>query len=138
MDKIKFLDPNNVIAPFEFPWDWIAAGTYGPELNDLESKAERGINSGYLSRTRSAEIPAAILPIDKKLTQGELWPVWQLLKLEKINVYYFEKYLNRFVTREFYPKKANPKILEIPDNNSTDNILYDKFEIQFTGYGDVN
>ena len=138
MDKIKFSDPNNVIASFEFPWEWIAEGTYGPELNDLESKADRGINTGYLSRVRTAEIPAAILPIDKELTQGELWPVFQLLKLEKINVYYFEKYLNKYVTREFYPKKANPRYKRVPEDNDTNKILYEKFDIQFTGYGDIN
>lgn len=138
MDKIRFSDPDGKIQPFDIPWEWIASGTYGPTLNDLETKAERGINTGYLSRTRAAEIPAAILPINKKLTQKELWPLWQLLKLEKINVYYFEKYLNKFVTREFYPKKANPPYIEVPEDNNTDNILYDKFDIEFTGYGDVN
>lgn len=138
MNKIKITDPRGAIASFEVPWEWIPKDTYGPELNDLESKAERGINSGYLSRSRAAEIPAATLQINKELTQKELWPLWQLLKLEKINIYYFEKYLNKFVTREFYAKKPNPKVVSIPDDNNTDEIIYSSFEIQFTGYGDVN
>ena len=52
--------------------------------------------------------------------------------------YYFEKYLNKFVTREFYAQKPNPPIWRIPENNNTNNIIYDKFTIDFAGYGDVN
>lgn len=138
MDRIKFSDPKGIINSFEIPWDWMEQGTCGPILNDLESKAERGINTAKLSRTRAGEVPAATLPIDKRLTQKEFWPLLQLLKLEKINVYYFEKYLNTFVTREFYPIKANPSYWSIPEDNNTDNIVYDKFDVEFTGYGDVN
>lgn len=138
MDKIKFSDPDNKISSFEIPWNWIDAGTYGPILNDLESKAERGINTARLSRIRAGEVPSAKLPINKRLSQKELWPLWRLIKLDKVNVYYFEKYLNKFVTREFYPIKANPPYVEIPEDNNTDNIIYEKFDIEFTGYGDVN
>lgn len=87
---------------------------------------------------RAGEVPAATLDIDVQLTQGELYPLFKLIKLTKIDIYYFEKYLNKFVTREFYAPKANPKVLKIPSDNNTDNILYDKFTIEFAGYGDVN
>ena len=91
-----------------------------------------------MSRVRCAEVPAATLDIDKRLSQGELYPLFRLLKLVKINIYYFEKYLNKFVTREFYAQKPNPPIWRIPENNNTNNIIYDKFTIDFAGYGDVN
>lgn len=138
MNKIKISNPSDATEFFEIPWEWLPAGVTGPYLNDLESSAERGKLSGYLSRKRCAEIPAATLEIEKRLTQGEIYPLLKLLKLVKVNIYYFEKYLNKFVTREFYAKKPNPKIWEIPTDNNTDNIKYDKFTIEFAGYGDVN
>lgn len=138
MDKIKIINPSDSTNFFELPWEWLPQGTQGPTLNDLESSAERGKLNGYLSRVRCAEIPAATLDIDKRLTQEELWPLFQLLKLVKIKIYYFEKYLNKFVTRDFYAKKPNPKIWKIPEDNDTNNIVYDKFTIEFSGYGDVN
>ena len=61
-----------------------------------------------------------------------------MLKLVKIKIYYFEKYLNKFVTRDFYAKKPNPKMWKVPETNETDDIVYDKFTIEFSGYGDVN
>lgn len=138
MDKIKIINPNDSTEYFELPWEWLPQGTQGPTLNDLESSAERGKLNGYLSRVRCAEIPAATLDIDKRLTQEELWPLFKLLKLVKIKIYYFEKYLNKFVTRDFYAKKPNPKMWEVPETNKTDDIVYDKFTIEFSGYGDVN
>lgn len=138
MDKIKIINPNDNTDYFELPWDWLPEGTQGPTLNDLESTAERGKMTGALSRVRCAEVPAATLDIDKRLSQKELYPLLKLLKLVKINIYYFEKYLNKFVTREFYAKKPNPNWWRIPEDNNTDNIIYDKFTIEFAGYGDVN
>ena len=138
MDKIKIINTSNSNDYFEIPWEWLPRGTQGPTLNDLEAKAERGKLTGKLSRTRCAEVPAAALDIDKRLSQEELYPLLRLLKMAKINIYYFEKYLNRFVTREFYAVKPNPPIWQIPTDNNTNNIIYDKFTIEFTGYGDVN
>lgn len=138
MDKIKIINPKDNTDYFEIPWEWLPQGTQGPTLNDLEATAERGKLSGYLSRVRCAEIPAATLDIDERLTQQQIYPMLKLLKLVKVKIYYFEKYLNKFVTREFYAKKPNPKYWKIPENNNTDNIVYDKFTIEFSGYGDVN
>ena len=138
MNKIKIINPKDSTDYFEIPWEWLEKGTYAPSLNDLEASAERGKLNGYLSRVRCAEVPAATLPIKKKLTQAELYPLLKLLRLVKINIYYFEKYLNTYVTREFYAKKPNPTVDIIPKDNNTDNIIYNEFTIEFSGYGDVN
>lgn len=138
MDKIKIINPNNENDYFEIPWEWLKQGTQGPYLNDLEASAERSKLKGLLTRVRSAEVPAATLDIDVRLTQKELYPLFRLLSLVKIKIYYFEKYLNKFVTRDFYAKKPNPNWWKLPEDNNTDNIVYDKFSIEFSGYGDVN
>lgn len=138
MDKIRIINPKNTQDFFEIPWEWLPEGTQGPVLNDLEASAERGKLNGKLSRVRCAEIPAATLDIDKELTQEELYPLLKLLKLVKVNIYYFEKYLNRFITKEFYAQKPNPTIKKIPLDNDTNKIVYNKFKIEFVGYGDVN
>ena len=65
------------------------------------------------------------MDIDKRLTQKELFPLFKLLRNVEINIYYFEKYANKFITRKFYA------------DNNTDNIVYDKFKIEFAGYEDV-
>ena len=138
MNKIKIINPNDTTEYFEIPWEWLPQGTQSPTLNDLESSAERGKLNGYISRVRCAELPAATLDIDKRLAQKDLYPLFKLLKLVKIKIYYFEKYLNKFVTRDFYAKKPNPKMWKVPETNKTDDIVYDKFTIEFSGYGDVN
>ena len=132
------MDPNGVIPEFEIPWEWLPQGVQGPTLNDMESSAERGKKTAYLSRVRAGEIPAATLDIIEELTQEELYPLFRLLRLLKINIFYFEKYLNKFVTREFYALKPNPAWHQIPEDDDTNNILYEPFTIEFAGYGDVN
>ncbi len=138
MDKIKIININNSNDYFEIPYEWLKRGTQGPYLNDLEASAERGKMTGSLSRVRCAEIPAATLDIDESLTQKELYPLFRLLRMVAINIYYFEKYENKFITRKFYAKKPNPSWKEIPENNNTDNIEYEPFTIEFSGYEDVN
>lgn len=138
MDRIKIINPSDESNFFEIPWEWLEKGTYAPSLNDLEASAERGKMTGKLSRVRCAEIPAATLAIKKKLTQKELYPLLNLLRLVKIHIYYFEKYVNAFVTKEFYATKPNPSIYKFPKDNNTDNIIYDEFTIEFAGYGDIN
>lgn len=137
MDKIKIINPKDSTDFFEIPWEWLERGTYAPTLNDLEASAERGKLNGSLNRVRCAEIPAATLPIKKKLTQAEFFPLSKLLRLVKINIYYFEKYENSFVTKEFYAKKPNPPYYQIPKDNNTDNIIYNEFTIEFSGYKDI-
>lgn len=113
-------------------------GTQGPTLNDLEASAERGKLTGRLSRVRCAEIPAATIDIDKRLSQKDLFPLLALLRKVAINICYFEKYENAFVTKKFYAQKPNPPIFSIPEDDDTDNIIYDKFTINFSGYEDIN
>ena len=104
----------------------------------MEATAERGKKTGKLNRVRCAEVPAANLEIIKALTQEELFPLFRLLRLVAIDIYYFEKYENAFVTKRFYAQKPNPAIKEIPEDNNTDNILYEPFTIDFVGYEDIN
>ena len=138
MDKIKIINTKDNTDYFEIPWEWLAEGTQGPTLNDLEASAERGKLTGALSRVRCAEIPAATLDIIKSLKQGELYPLLRLLRKVEINIYYFEKYENRYLTRKFYAQKPNPKWKKIPEDNNTNNIEYEPFTIEFAGYEDVN
>lgn len=138
MEKIRIIDPSGKIPPFDIPWEWLPKGTQGPTLNDLEASAERGKKTGKLNRVRCAEVPAATLDIIKSLTQGELFPLFRLLRLVEIYIYYFEKYENTFVTKRFYAQKPNPSWKEIPEDNNTDNIVYEPFTIDFAGYEDIN
>ena len=138
MDKIKIINIDDSSDYFEIPYEWLKAGTQGPTLNDLEASAERGKLTGSLSRVRCAEVPAATLDIIKSLTQKEIFPLLKLLRMVAINIYYFEKYENKFITRKFYAKKPNPAWRKIPENNNTDNIEYEPFTIEFSGYEDVN
>lgn len=138
MDKIKIINPKNTSDFFEIPWEWLEQGTYAPTLNDLESSAERGKLTGKLQRVRCAEIPAATLPIMEYTTQEKLYPLLKLLRLVEINIRYFEKYENKFVTKRFYAKKPNPPVYRVPEDNNTDNIEYSPFTIEFAGYEDIN
>ena len=109
-------------------------GTVGPTLNDLESSAERSKLNASLSRVRAGEVPAATLDIDVRLTQKELWPLFQIL--DKVSCYmeYFEKHRNKYVKQKFYAEKLNPPWWKLPTDDNTDNIVYDKFTINFAGY----
>lgn len=134
MDKIKIINPNDDSDYFEIPYEWLPQGTQGPTLSDLESKASRSIFKAKLYRVRSGEVPAATLDVAVRLSQKELYPLLRLLKLVKIKIYFFEKYLNKFITMNFYAEKPNPKWHSIPENNNTDNIIYEPFTINFAGY----
>jgi len=138
LDKIKIINTKDSTDYFEIPWEWLSADTYAPTLNDLEASGERGKLTGALSRVRCAEVPAASLEIAKMLTQKELYPLLKLLRKVEINIRYFEKYENAFVTKRFYAKKPNPAVHKIPGDNTTDDIIYDKFTIEFSGYEDIN
>lgn len=113
-------------------------GTQGPTLNDLEASAERGKLTAKLSRVRAGEIPAATLDIDKRLTQKDLFPLFRILRKVKFKMTYFEKYENRFLSIIVYAKKPNPKMWQVPEDNNTDNIVYDKFTIEFTAYESIS
>lgn len=138
MDRIKIINTKDNTDFFEIPYEWLAKGTQGPTLNDLEASAERGKKTGKLNRVRCAEVPAATLDIIKELSQGELYPLLHLLRMVEINIYYFEKYENKFVTKRFYAQKPNPPWKQIPEDNNTNNIIYEPFTIEFAGYDDIN
>lgn len=123
---------------FDIPWWWLPRGTQGPTLNDIEASADRSKIKAKLSRVRAGEVPAATLDIDVRLTQKELYPLLKILKHPKIKIFYFEKYLNSFVTATFYNVKPNPPWWQIPEDDNTDNIIYDKFKIEFAGYEDIS
>lgn len=91
-----------------------------------------------MARVRCAEIPAATIEINEKLSQKDLYPLLRLLRKVEINIYYFEKYLNKFITMKFYAKKPNPTIFKIPEDNNTDNIIYNEFTIEFAGYEGID
>jgi len=137
MDKIKFIDIDDSTITFELPWEWLPSGTQGPTLNDLESSGERGKMTGALSRVRCAEIPAATLDIIERLSQAQLYPLLKIIRKPAVYIRYFEKYENKFITKKFYVEKVNPPYYKIPEDNNTDNIIYDKFTINFSGYEDV-
>lgn len=134
MDKIKITNPNDPNDFFEMPYEWLPQGVQGPTLNDLEARANRSANKSKLYRVRSGEVPAATLDIAVRLSQKELYPLFRLLKLVKIKIYFFEKYLNKFITMYFYAEKPNPKWHFIPEDNNTDDIIYEPFTINFSGY----
>ena len=138
MDKIKIINTKDETDYFEIPWDWIESKTPGPILNDLEASAERGKKTGKLVRVRCAEIPSATLNIIGRHTQEELYPLFKLLRKVEINIRYFEKYENTFVTKRFYAQKPNPAVYEYPEDNNTNNIIYEPFTIEFAGYEDIN
>lgn len=123
---------------FDIPWWWLPRGTQGPTLNDIEASADRSKIKAKLSRVRAGEVPAATLDIDVRLTQKELYPLLKILKKTKIKIFYFEKYLNGFVTATFYGVKPNPPWWQLPEDDNTDNIVYDKFKIEFVGYEDIS
>lgn len=136
MNKIK-ISTNDSSQNFEIPWEWIEGGGLIPILNDLEAKAERGITTGYLFRVRQAEIPSMKLKVIKALTQAELYPMLRIIREVKFKLTYFEKYENTFKTIDVYAKKPDIAIRKYPLDNNTDNILYEPFEIELTGYGGI-
>lgn len=138
MDKIRIINTKNNDDYFDIPWEWLKEGTQGPTLNDLESVGERSKLNGKLTRVRCAEIPAMSIEIIKKLTQRELYPLFRLLRMVEVNIRYFEKYKNSYVTTRFYAQKPNPVIHEYPEDNNTDNIIYKPFTIDFAGYEDID
>lgn len=138
MKKIKVMMFDDENDYFEIPYEWLPRGTQGPTLNDIEASADRSKIKAKLSRVRAGEVPAATLDIDVRLTQKEIYPLLRILDKIKIKVFYFEKYFNKFVTATFYCVKPNPPWWLLPADDNTDNIVYDKFKIEFAGYEDIS
>lgn len=137
MQKIKF-ETIDGSKSFEIPWEWLPKGTQGPTLNDLESSAERGKLTAKLVRVRAGEIPAGTLDINKQLTQAEIYPLLSIIRNVELYMTYFEKYDNDFKKIKVYVKKINPPYVEVPKDNNTDNILYDKFTIEISAYESIS
>ena len=135
MNKIKIFNEDKTNF-FEIPWEWVQQDDSG-NLNDLEASAERGKTSGYLYRTRAAEIPEFTIKIIKKLKQSDIKLLLSIIRNTKVWVYYFEKWEDMYVTKEFYVPKPNIPVYKRPTNNDTNEIIYQPFEIVFKGYGDI-
>lgn len=138
MENIRIINTKDENDFFDIPWEWLASGTQGPVLNDLEASAERSKMTGKLVRVRCAEIPSATLNIIGRHTQEELFPLFKLLRKVEIYMRYFEKYENAIVTKRFYAQKPNPSIYQYPEDNDTNKIIYEPFTIDFAGYEDIN
>jgi len=136
MQKIRVQSMDGT-KTFDFPFEWIESTELVPELNDLEAKAERGITDGMLYRVRQARIPSMKLKVLKPLTQAQVFPLLQILDMPEFNLTYFEKYSNAFKTVKAYAKKPTLAVRTYPDDNNTNNILYEPFEIIFTAYGGI-
>lgn len=136
MRKINFSTINNDKS-FDIPWDWLGGSEVKFIINDLEAKAERGITTGVLYRVRQAEIPSATLKFYKALTQGELYPLLQIIREEEFNMTYFEKYENQFKTIRVYVKKPDLAVRQYPADDNTNKIIYEPFDLTITAYGGI-
>lgn len=137
MDRIKFMSKDGKKI-FEIPWKWIEKGGLIPASNELQSKAKRSTLNGRLHKKRQAIIPAYTLKFLSKLYRFQLEELFDIIKQEEINVYYFDHYVGNFVTKDFYVPWPNPPVEEVPPDNNTGNILYSPFELEFISMGDVS
>lgn len=135
MRKINFSTTNGS-ASFDIPWEWLETGL-APVLNDLESKAERGITTGTLVRVRQAEIPSMKLKFLRALSQKEVYPLLRIIRETEFNLTYFEKYENAVKTIRVYAKKPDMTVRKYPVDDNTDNIIYEPFELELTAYGGI-
>ena len=133
MDRIK-IETLDHSKSFIIPWEWVE-NNIKPKVNDLEAQAERGTLTGYLYRKRLAEIPERTITFDKSLYRYEIKSLLQLIRQEKLLVTYFEDYLDKYVTAEFYIPKPELNIRKLPLNNDTDMILYEPFSLTLIAYG---
>lgn len=136
MKKIKISTTDHKTY-FEIPYEWLPKGGLKPKLNDLEASANRGKTTGYLFRKRMAEVPEYTLDFKKGLKQGQLKELWSLIRNEKLLVFYFCQYENQYVEREIYIPKPDTTISIIPENDNTDDIVFDSFTLDLIGYGDI-
>lgn len=137
MDKIRFMSVDETLF-FDIPWEWIEKNGLKPKTNDLEATAKRGKLNGYLYRKRQAQIPDYTLQFIESLYRYQIKTLLNIIKEEKIKVYYFDHFADKFVTTDFYVPKPDLSIKRIPEDNNTDNILYAPFSLEFIGYGDVS
>ncbi len=137
MDKIKFMSKNGTKF-FEIPWTWIEKGGLKPKSNELQSKAKRGTLNGRLYKKRQAIIPDYTLQFVNKLYRFQVKELFEIIKQEEMNVYYFDHYVGEFVTKDFYVPWPDLAVDKVPPNNEVDNILYQPFLLEFISMGDVS
>lgn len=136
MQNIRLINYDNENYFFDIPWDWVEKPN--PELNDLEAEANRGKLTAYLYRVRAGEVPDMKIPILKRLSQKEAYPLWKIVRPTKLKLRYFEKFENKFMTIDVYVKKPNPAMYKVPNDNNTDNIIWEKFDLEITAYGSIS
>lgn len=137
MDKIKF-ESKDGQKSFEIPWNWIEKDGLKPKSNELQSKAKRGTLNGRLYKKRQAIIPDYTLQFVSKLYRFQLLDLFEIIKQEEFYVTYFDHYVNRFVTADFYAPWPELSVAQLPYDNNTNNILYSPFLIEFISMGDVS
>ena len=121
------------------PWEWLSIDSFEIIKEDIESSSERGITTGLLARVVTTSIPTINLNVIKKLSQGELKELLRFINMKEVKVRYFEKYRNSYVVNNFYIEKPSLIMYEIPEDNNTDNIIYNEFSLKLVGCeGEVN
>ena len=78
MQNIRLINYNNPNDYFDIPWEWVSLPE--PNLDDLESEANRGKLTAYLYRVRAGEVPNIKIPILKRLTQKQLKPLFKIVR----------------------------------------------------------
>ena len=139
MDKIKIMNIENENDFVLIPWEWLSIDSFEIIKEDIESSSERGITTGLLARVVTTSIPTINLNVIKKLSQGELKELLRFINMKEVKVRYFEKYRNSYVVNNFYIEKPSLIMYEIPEDNNTDNIIYNEFSLKLVGCeGEVN
>lgn len=136
MQNIRLINYDDDNDYFDIPWDWVEKPN--PELNDLEAETNRGKLTAYLYRVRAGEVPDMKIPILKRLTQKEAYPLWKIVRPVKLKLRYFEKFENKFMTIDVYVKKPNPAMYKVPKDNNVNNIIWEKFDLEITAYGSIS
>lgn len=137
MDKIKFKSVDGTLF-FEVPWEWVESKNFKPKTNDIEAQGKRAKSNAYLFRKRQAQVPDYILPISVCLYRREILTLLNILKQEKYLATYFDHWADKVVTAEFYTPKPELAVKQLPYDNNYGSILYEPFEIEMIGYGDVS
>lgn len=136
MQNIRLINYDNPNIYFDIPWDWVSLPE--PNLDDLESEANRGKLTAYLYRVRAGEVPNIKIPILKRLSQAQLKPLFSIVRPVHLYLKYFEKYDDAFKQIEVYVKKPNPPVYRYPKDNNTDNIIYQPFDLEIISYESIS
>lgn len=136
MQNIRLISYDNPNDYFDIPWTWTSLPS--PSLDDLEAEANRGKLTAYLYRVRAGEVPSIKIPIIKRLSQKQLKPLFRIVRPVHLYLSYFEKYDDCFKQIEVYVKKPNPPYYRVPEDNNTDNIIYQPFDLEIASYESIS